>query len=397
MKLSTKKVATIISTLSFGFLSMTMMAQEGQNLVPNGSFESVGKKAKRLGSIESATGWVSPTGVRADLFMDVNVEAISVPMNVYGKESAKEGTNYAGIVGFSYGNKLARSYVMTKLDAPLKKGMRYCVKYYVSLAEASKYASNNMGVKLSKKPFGTDSKVSIIDEPSVVHFNNDQKIMSARYNWTEVCGTYEAQGGEKFITLGNFNSNEDTKSERMKKDPKVKVTQTIAAYYYIDNVSVVLLNEDESCDCEVDNGGDDYSTTIYQKTFVAKEGMSPVEKIEAQQVFFAFGKNKITQQGKTSLDLIVEELKANPSWKLQINGHNNKMEDEVGADNDYYADMDNKRIGAVMQYLMEKGISNAQLIPSQKGSESPNTESEEGDDEDLIMAKSRRVTFKVRK
>ena len=89
---------------------------------------------------------------------------------------------------------------------PLKKDMRYCVKFNLSLAEASKYASNNIGAKLSKKPFGSDSKLPLIDEASLLHYDNDHKIMSARYNWTEVCGVVVAEGGEKYITIGNFNS-----------------------------------------------------------------------------------------------------------------------------------------------------------------------------------------------
>jgi len=397
MKLSTKKMRTLLATVAFGMLSVISFGQdEAQNLVSNGSFEAVGKKPKRLGSIESATGWVSPTGVRADLFTSSKMPDIDVPMNIYGKEVGKDGGNYAGFVGFSYGNKLPRSYVMTKLDAPLKKGMRYCVKFYVSLAEASKYASNNIGAKLSKKPFGTDGKVSIIEDASVLHFNNDQKIFTGRYNWTEVCGQFEAKGGEKFITIGNFESNDDTKSTRMKKDPRVKTKQIIAAYYYLDDIQVKLLNEGDMCDCLADEGNDSYSTLIYQKVVTTNEDMTSKEKIEIQQVFFAFGKTKLTSEGKTSLDFIAKELEANPEAKLQIQGHNNSMEDSVGVDNDYYADMDNKRVGAVMKYLMAKGIPESRMIPSTKGSEMKNEETDAEDDAELVMAKNRRVTFKIR-
>tara|TARA_R110002072_G_scaffold302977_3_gene490604 strand:+ start:9150 stop:10343 length:1194 start_codon:yes stop_codon:yes gene_type:complete len=397
MKSSTKKMRTILATIAFGMLSVVSFGQEeAQNLVSNGSFEAIGKKPKRLGSIENATGWVSPTGVRADLFTSSKMPDIDVPLNIYGKEVGKEGENYAGFYGFSYGNKLPRSYVMTKLDAPLKKGMRYCVKFYVSLAEASKYASNNLGAMLSKKPFGSDSKVSIIEDASVQHFNNSQKIFTARYNWTEICGQFEAKGGEKFITIGNFDSNDDTKSTRMKKDPRVKTKQIIAAYYYLDDVQVKLLNDGESCDCLADEGNDAYSTLIYQKVVTTDEEMTSKEKIELQQVFFAFGKSKLTLEGKTSLDFILKELEANPEAKLQIQGHNNAMEDSVGVENDYYADMDNKRIGVVMKYLMSKGLPESRMIASSKGSEMKNEEVEEGDDPELVMAKSRRVTFKVR-
>mgnify|MGYP006133230311 FL=1 len=401
MKITTKNRIKAISTMTLVALSFFASSQDSENLVANPSFESTDKKVKRLGSIANATGWTSPTGVRADLFVSSNIPDLSVPENIYGSEVAKDGDNYAGIVSYSYGNKVPRSYIMSKMDAPMKKGMTYCVKFNVSLSEASKYASNNIGALFLKKPKGTDAKLPIIDEPSVVHFNNDMKIMNARYNWTEVCGTFISSGGEKYIMLGNFLSDDETKYERMKKSKDVKVKELIAAYYYVDEVSVQLLDSDkgERCECAAEEAGDSYSTTIYQKVFQITEGMTVSDQIEEHRVFFAFGRDKMNSEGKGSLNFIIEQLKANPEMKLQINAHNNAMEDEVAMENDFYADMDGKRLGSVMEYLIAGGIDKGRLIPSQKGSDSPNpdvTEEDLVEDEDLALAKSRRVTFKVR-
>lgn len=401
MKFSTKKAITLLSAMGFMLCAPSVNAQEGENLVPNGSFESIGKKPKRLGKIESATGWVSPTGVRADLFVDTKLEEIAVPDNIYGRETAHEGENYAGIVGYSYNDKMPRSYVMTRLDSPLKKGMTYCVKMYVSLSEASKYASNNVGVHFSKKALGTDSKVSMILEPSVVHRQNDYETMSARFNWTEVCGVYVAKGGEKYISLGNFSSNEETRYERMKKDngtKNIKVSQIVAAYYYIDDISVRLLDQDkgEKCDCAAGDEGVSYSKMIYQKVFPETDKTTPKERVEMQQVYFAFGKQSITTEGEQSLNIIAEYLKANPSSKIQIKGYCNTLENEVGMEKDIYLDMDNQRIGSVMKYLMAQGIEESRMIPSRKRDTSPNTEEHnDSDDEETKQAKNRRVTFKL--
>jgi hypothetical protein len=399
MKFNTKKAITLLSAMGFMLCAPLANAQEGENLVPNGSFESVGKKPKRLGKIESATGWISPTGVRSDLFIDTKIEEISVPDNTYGRETAHEGENYAGLVGYSYNNKMPRSYMMTKLDSPLKKGMTYCVKMYVSLSEASKYASNNVGVHFSKKALGTDSKVSMILEPSVVHRQNDYETMSARFNWTEVCGVFVAKGGEKYIALGNFSSNEDTRYERMKKDngtAGIKVQQIVAAYYYIDDVSVRLLDQDkgEKCDCTSGDEGVSYSKMIYQKVFHETDKTTPKERVEMQQVYFAFGKQSITTEGERSLNTIVEYMKANPTAKIQIKGYCNTLENEVAVENDIYADMDNQRIGSIMKYLMDNGIEESRMIPSRKRDESPNVdEHSDADDDETKQAKNRRVTF----
>jgi outer membrane protein OmpA-like peptidoglycan-associated protein len=381
--------------LFVGMTSLSAIAQQGENLVPNGSFEATDGKVKKLGSIESAMGWTSPTGARADLFTPGKVPEINTPDNVFGKEAAKEGSNYAGIVGFSYGNKVPRTYLMVKLDAPLKKGMKYCVKFNASLAESSKYASNNIGANFSKKPFATDEKTIIKDVAHVLHYDNENHKINQTYNWDQICGTYEAEGGEKYLTIGNFYPDDKTKSENNKKPKDMKIDQVIAAYYYIDDVSVLLINEGEKCDCLVEEK-DDYSTTIYQKAVVLNDKMTTTQKIEAQQTYYAFGKTTLTSEGKASLDLIAELMKADPAMKLEVMGHSDAEEDKVGIEKPQYADMALKRVNAVVLYLTEKGIEESRMIPSPQGSETPSDEIAATDEPDLKMAKNRRVTFRVR-
>jgi len=237
----------------FALMSLPVMAvaQNNDNLVDNGGFESITKKAQKLGQIDLATGWKSPTGARADLFQsDAKVPAIGAPANAYGDEAPKEGENYAGFVAYSYGNKVPRSYVLAKLTTPLKKDVKYCVQFYVSLAEASKYSVNQVGMNIGKKEFGTDAKSAIIDQTQILHPSN--KIFNAMYGWQLVCGTFTAEGGEKYITIGNFTSDENTKNERNKKNENFKGTQIVAAYYYVDDISVVMLGENDVCDCGVE-------------------------------------------------------------------------------------------------------------------------------------------------
>ena len=64
--------------------------------------------------------------------------------------------------------------------------------------------------------------------------------------------------------------------------------------------------------------------------------------------------------------------------------------------NDYYADMDIKRIGAVMKYFIDAGIDESRLMSNPQGTDSPNEDITSSDDDDLRMAKNRRITFKAR-
>jgi outer membrane protein OmpA-like peptidoglycan-associated protein len=396
MKYSSNNLRRISSIMLIGLTTMTSFAQQEENLVPNGSFEATDGKVKKLGGITSATGWTSPTGMRADLFTPSKSPEINTPLNGYGKEDARDGSNYAGFTALSVGNKVPRSYVMVKLDAPMKKGMKYCVKFYVSLAEASKYSSNKIGANFSKKDFATEDKTSIIDVAHVLHPDNDTKTINQQFSWEEICGTYTAEGGEKYMTIGNFYADDKTKKETNKKSKDIKVTQIISAYYYLDEVSVTLINDGLKCDCLIEETVNEFSTTIYQKAIVLNDKMTVTQKIEAQQMFFAFGKANLTPVGEETLNFILEQMKANPDLKLEIMGHSDKQEDSVAIEKPQYADMSSKRVNLIYNFLSDNGIATTRLISSAVGSEEPNTEINENDDADLTMAKNRRVFFKVR-
>jgi outer membrane protein OmpA-like peptidoglycan-associated protein len=399
MKSNIKTIAALVVVMTVNLTAFSqkkgaVKGKEVENLVENGSFEATTGKIKKLGSIDLATGWASPTGVRADLFVpEEKIPGIGTPLNAYGTEEPKEGNNYAGIVGYSYGDKMQRSYIKSKLKTPLKKGMKYCVSFHVSLAELSKYSSNNIGAIVGKKDFGTDAKSSIIEKPSILHHEN--KVFNAFYNWEKVCGTFEADGGEKFIVIGNFNNNETTVNERNKQPKDFKGTPIIAAYYYIDDVSVTLLEEGKQCDCGIGDLGDEVSSTIYQRAILLKDNATTKEKIEAQASFFAFGKNKLQPVATQSLDLIADLMKSNPALKLEVMGYADSNEIVMAVENPLYVDMDSKRVDVVVRYLKDKGIAENRIIKKPSGIDMENPEIIATDDEDMKMAKSRRIAYKV--
>ena len=97
MKFSIKKINAILSIMTISMMSTVSFAQGGENIVPNGSFESIDKKPKRLGSIESANSWVSPTGARADLFVSTKVEDINAAFKKASQDSLKGILEYLPI------------------------------------------------------------------------------------------------------------------------------------------------------------------------------------------------------------------------------------------------------------------------------------------------------------
>ena len=217
------------------------------------------------------------------------------------------------------------------------------------------------------------------------------------FGWQKICGSFIAEGNEKFLTIGNFSSNEDTKSERNKPPKGMKVSQVIASYYYVDDVKVMEIVDGVDCSCGVTAAAEEvYSTVIYQRQIVIKDDMTPAQQIEAQELFFGFGMDILTPVSEEGLNLIAKQMNDKPNLKLQILGHSDEEEDEVGEEKAKYADMSNKRIAAVMAYLKAKGVDESRLIPASQGSLVPNPEIRGYDEDEIAQAKNRRVVFKVR-
>jgi len=371
--------------LSFG--------QEGYNIVDNGSFESItGKGPKKLGGIESATSWLSATGAKADLFLpDNRIPEIDGNKNVYGGETAQDGSNFAGVMVYSQGNKLPRTYLTQKLSTPMKKGETYCVKFYVSLADNSKFGSNNIGAHFSKKDVTVEDKKSIIDKPQILEVKN--KVFTGTYSWERVCGTFTAEGGEKFITIGNFGMTEETKIEKIKKDASNKDPQIGGAYYFIDNISVQLLEEEERCDC----GSDDYqeigSSLIYSKSDFIKETMSLEDKLKASTIYFGFGRDMITGSAAKDLERIAKWMKENPTAKVRVTAHIDSEENKIAETRPEYKGIGMRRANSVIKFLLEQGIEENRLIATDKGDRAPAPS--ESEDEELNQAKNRRVEFQL--
>ncbi len=109
-------------------------------------------------------------------------------------------------------------YIQTKLKKTLKKDYKYRVEFYVSLAESSQLAIDQLGAYLSPKPLKSFKKAGsrmyhksmsstgayldfVGKYAQIMHKNG---IIEDTQKWVKVSGEFVAQGGEQFLTLGNF-------------------------------------------------------------------------------------------------------------------------------------------------------------------------------------------------
>ena len=144
-------IASALFITSSSFLS----AQEDDgNLIKNGSFEeTTSTKYKKLGQFSLVSDWTVATEEKVDLFSKLSeYPEIGVPNNALGRSNPKEGDNYAGLLLYNVASKDGRMYIGSELKQMLKKGQKYCLSYSISLADASKFATNNLGFVFSKKP-----------------------------------------------------------------------------------------------------------------------------------------------------------------------------------------------------------------------------------------------------
>lgn len=381
----------ILKSMPVWMLVFSISAQEGENMVPNGSFEQFSGKLRRLGMIEDAEGWSSPTGNSADLFSaDAKAPDVMTPENVYGKEEPKDGINYAGLITYSYNDKENRSYITTKLSTPMKKGMRYKVMFYANLAELSKYSSNRIGAHFSKRPLNTSDKVPALVEDTHIEHPNEE-IFTGTYGWDLVCGEYVAEGGEKYITIGNFYSNNDVGNEKNKKAKDVKGTQIVAAYYYIDDVSVRLLGPNERCDCPYADKEEKKAAILYQIAPSINERMSLEQKVNAYHVFYLPNRYNLTPAGDQALTAVAKMMEENPDITIEIAG--NADDDE--AKDPSSADIGKKRANYVRSELVNKGVDASRLKVVDRQNNKASSIIEEVDSEDIKDAKNRRVSFTV--
>jgi len=394
-------------------LSTTVLAQKGKKTnekeIVNITFEGASEDLTELGGIAAAgKGISSPTELQADLFSKNATGDIGIPANVYGSEepTTENGGNvYAGIVTYKPG-KLAgeRSYITIQLmqgkePVTLKKGLTYCVEYSVSLSESSKFANNNLGVYFSKD-------MPANGEPGAIYMAGDHvmkaqlnKVYNGFFGWEKVCNTYTAKGDEKFLTIGNFDRNENTQFQAVKKPKDAEADALTHAYYYIDNIIVRLVDNPSECACfnaKPPKIEDSFSTLVFDKTPEVNDKMNTDKKIAAQTIYFRAGKSSLTENARVNLDFIVAQMNANPSLRIEITGHNDALEIKAGAENEEYLDMDRKRVAAAVKYLVNNGISEDRIVKSYKSDTVPSTEIGEDDDQEVKDAKNRRVEFSVK-
>ncbi len=371
------------NTLLVAIFLVSVVGFSQTNLVPNSTFEKISKKIKSVGEISVAEPWSSPTLAPADLYVvKTKNYSISIPDNAHGAEKPMKGSGYAGIFAYSYKNKIARSYLQVKLTEKLKAGKEYCVRYHVSLSDLSKYATNHLGVAITKEAVSANNSDILKFESSIE--SRKLTVYEKQFYWTPICGVFKAEGGEEFLTIGNFTDDDKLKIGKVKRPKGFSKPQSNDAYYYIDNVSVIdVASSKKKCDCDVTPGMEnvetvrsDFSSDKSVNTTTVKiinsdgstVGTSTSEavldeKVDGMKIMFEEGEFSI-DASFIKLDKVVAYLKENIDEKIKISGYIDGSEQAIEK-------LSGKRVGAVYKYLISKGVTKDRIERKIGGSDSP--------------------------
>ena len=247
-------------------LPAQMRAQE--NLVPNPGFEVINECPNHFSLISApdepftyCDSWLEPNKGSSDIYHACCTwpYTVSVPDNVIGHIPAARGNAYGGIYMFYFydldpGQWLYREYLQVKLKEPLVAGKSYCIGFLTrplrhNATDSSSviYVVQDIGVHISQEPvrdFGDWTGLQNLQvEPQIVADN----VVDVT-DWTRISGIYLAEGGEQWITLGNFQDDEHSFPREIIETP-VAPTQYPSwgvphyAYYFIDEVFVIAIDE----------------------------------------------------------------------------------------------------------------------------------------------------------
>ena len=325
MKIKNLLVFIIIQTIGIKSFS--------QNLIANGSFEDV-NICKEANAPCSPSAW----------------KTTSPFLLVYGSEKSNK---FVGITIFNTSKRVSRKYLQTRLLCPLQKDKTY--KFSIKL-KPQNVIIESIGVLFSDSSLFYNTDRLIKKNPTIDLKESYSKIPNKqKRSWVKLDLEYLASGNEKFLIIGNFQSDEDQK--------RIFLSKPVAFTNYdydIDDVELVPKEKIELCS--------DYQLTkdlLYSLTErhpLTKENMfgeynlaikQLVNKVEIDtirlgSVFFEFNSSQINSLGKQTIDTIFRNLKNGSIESIKIYG----FTDSIGG-KDYNIDLSNKRAEAIKQILSD--------------------------------------------
>lgn len=200
MQNSLRRLSTILCWLP-GFAT-------AQNLIPNPGFEDyIGDCTFGVG-MDDVEHWSYPDCANLGRYFhscnNTGAPNGGVPVNNYGAEQPHSGSAYAGVAPFVFlaQDGTVHSYASVDLLSPLVAGEDYCLRFFISRADSSRYA------------VGTLHAFLWYSLPSICNYNDTawDTYAAATFDissvgpdgWYPMEAQFSANGAEANLTMGTF-------------------------------------------------------------------------------------------------------------------------------------------------------------------------------------------------
>ena len=287
----------------------------GQNIVANPGFENV-VCPTGYGQISNATGWsyAFASDGSSDLLHACHTGGIcGVPGNFWGSSWPHSGNGYAHAGSFLFSDSNTE-YILGHFNSPMVAGKCYYVEFWVKrtlsngLQSSLNFAVRGIGAYISAFP--PQQSINIYGNPHG-YINVQPQIvyddfLTDHQNWVKVSGTYKAQGGEQFITIGNFAQNLVFNVDYIVAIPgnSYNLSNAQVGYFFDD----VLVEETDGCannvyiEDVVYGSGNQTTEQAMQNVFAGTDvGIpnvaGPVEAISSSEVEYIAGESVLLKPG----------------------------------------------------------------------------------------------------
>ncbi|MEO5570259.1 MAG: T9SS type A sorting domain-containing protein [Bacteroidia bacterium] len=218
---------------------------EGQNLVPNSSFEDTANVFCGVFSVtdfnSSINYWYTPTQGTPDLYSTQinqscwNFQPNSTyggPVCLKGSQLPRTGSVFAGLACYSIPGLNQREYIQSPLTNSMVPGNSYYLEFYASLPDHEEKYTNKLGAYFSNSAVTSTNDQPLPYIPQVVATS----FISDTATWVKISGVFQATSAFNYITIGNFN--DDTTTPTMNNPGGSSAPGCYGAYYFIDDVTV---------------------------------------------------------------------------------------------------------------------------------------------------------------
>jgi len=195
------------------FLLVCSFQTIAQNIVPNGDFEQFSGCPSNISCLDSTLFWKNPQASTPDYFhVCASPLLAGVPINLIllggSFQLPHSGNAYGGIILYDESEPDYREYMETPLTNSLLPNVTYHLEMYVSLINFCNYTSNSIQCYFS------DTLIQGIPDIHNLPFTPQLQNMTTSYpdsaNWLLLSGNYIAQGGENYLIIGNYKTDNNT-------------------------------------------------------------------------------------------------------------------------------------------------------------------------------------------